>query len=158
MLKSTRTQVAATLRAAATRLSASSSDDEKVLSFLTTIEAWRDGDAAEPNWDAMYPIMRRLREKLHVQALPELLETELLRTINEAYAEFKRRGRKEPNLTAALLREVINNPGQGWTDIPKAKQTAYIELALKRLKAKGKLVTSLGIGQTGREARFWEPA
>lgn len=153
----TRTEVAATLRAAATHLSASSSDDEKILSFLSGIEAWRDGDAAEPNWDTMFPIMRRLREKLHVQALPELLEVEVLRTINELYKDYKKYGGREPSLTAALLREIISRPGPGWDDLPKAKKTAYIELALKRLKAKGSLSTFIGTGKDGREARFWEP-
>jgi len=158
MNRQTRTQIATTLRAAATKLSASSDDDEKVLAFLSGIEAWRDGDAVEPNWDAMYPIMARLRGKLRVQALPELLEAEVLRYITDAYAAYKSRGGREPSLTAALLREVISRPGPGWDDIPKAKKTALIELALKRLKAKGKLATSTGSGLDGREARLWEPA
>ena len=147
----------ANIRTALTKLSAAS-DDLKLLEFFDAIDAWRYDDGPEPDWDKAQPLRRKLREKLHVQALPDLLEALLLKDITEGYDRYRRFGGKEPSFTAALLRETIGNVGQGWRDLAKAQQTKLIDSALKRLKTKGKLTTSLGVGLDGREAHLWEPA
>ena len=154
-----RAHVASLLReTAASLLSAGSSDtDMLLLELLDAIEAWQDG-GTEPVWDRIYPLRRKLQEKLHVKALPDALEALLLKEITDAYTGYKSRGSKEPSFTAALLREIIPRPGPGWDDMSKAKQTQLIEAALRRLKTKGKLTTSTGLGLDGREARLWEPA
>jgi len=145
------------VRAALSKLAAATSTDEQTLAFFDAIDAWHYDNGPEPDWDTMQPLRRKLREKLHVQALPDLLETLLLQHITESYDRYRKSGGKEPSLTAALLREVIGNVGQGWSDLAKTQQTKLIEAALKRLKTKGKLTTSLGLGLDGREAHLWEP-
>lgn len=89
------------------------------------------------------------------------LEDAILQAAKDMYDVWKRRGGREPNLTTSLLRDLaIEGTGGLPEDIKwmsKRQQDLAVLNALQKLKRKGLMEVSTGMGQRGGEAKVWNP-
>jgi hypothetical protein len=91
------------------------------------------------------------------RAIGKWLDQELLRVIDEQYKNYEKYGHREPSLTVTFLRMHMGAGPGDWGDLSDKEKTSRVAAALKRLVKKNKLVSSIGPGVGGREARMYEP-
>jgi hypothetical protein len=100
-----------------------------------------------------------LEDERQKQADKEWLENALIEIIRAMYENWKRRGGKEPALTTSLLRDIVIEGTGGVPDNLKwatpRKQNLAVLNALEKLKRRGVVESSLGIGQRGTETKLW---
>lgn len=88
------------------------------------------------------------------------VEGETLRAIEDTYESYNKGGmRREPCLTATYIAEVMPAyaPSAFWRHGDRRDHISAVQAALGRLKRKGMIGSSLGVGFSGKETHCWEP-
>lgn len=89
------------------------------------------------------------------------LESKLLEILVQSYEAYSQRPHiGEPSLTTALLRQDLENERlpEDYRFMTRSDKDKEVRNALERLRRKGKITYSWGLGRGGKEARVWEPA
>jgi len=110
-------------------------------------------------------LARLRRERRLANDEREALLTAVLRVVDETYegwlrADERWRG-KEPQLTSGYIVEFLAQASYGqpakFNDNTRADRQNLVASALKTLKKREKVVSTIGADEAGREIRCWEP-
>lgn len=91
------------------------------------------------------------------------VQEEVLDAIQRSYSAWLERRAiapraPEPKLTTAVLVDFVADRSADFRWMSRREQTSLVRSAVRKLERRGEIQSSIGIGESGREARMWEPA